>query len=215
MTRATSNRTTSSRTTPRRGRSKSEQKREQIIAAASAMFIEQGYESCSMEEIARLAGVSKQTLYSHFGSKEVLFSTAVEVACGQYSVWNEQTQQKDWAEQLEAFCLWFSALLLSPEAIGVVRACAADGGRSEVATLFWQAGPTLVRQQLRHFLSQQQELGNLQFDDIDTACCQLIALLHGESYTRRLLGLDDNTGAREQQHYAKACAKMFLAAYRP
>ncbi len=199
--------------TVKKGRSKSEEKRGQVIAAASELFLEQGYEKCSMEEIARLAGVSKQTLYSHFGSKEQLFSDAIATTCEQYQVWSQNAENKSPQQFLEAFCVNFALLLVSREAIGVLRVCISEAGRSQVAELFWQAGPANIRRQLRDFLSREHQRGNLQIDDIDTAVSQLIAMLHGEAHTRLILGVDGNVRVRELENYAKACAGLFLKAY--
>ncbi|HIK37080.1 MAG TPA: TetR/AcrR family transcriptional regulator [Geminocystis sp. M7585_C2015_104] len=52
-------------------------KTEKILAAALKLFLENGYRGTTMEEIAKTAGVSKQTLYSHFGDKEGLFKALV------------------------------------------------------------------------------------------------------------------------------------------
>ncbi len=52
-------------------------KRETILAASTAAFRDEGYESTSMDRIAELAGASKRTVYNHFGSKEALFQAVV------------------------------------------------------------------------------------------------------------------------------------------
>lgn len=44
-----------------------------VLAAAEEVFLRDGYVGASMDEVARLAGASKQTVYKHFGSKERLF----------------------------------------------------------------------------------------------------------------------------------------------
>jgi len=44
-----------------------------ILAAAARVFARRGLESCTMEEIAREAGVAKGTLYLYFPSKQELF----------------------------------------------------------------------------------------------------------------------------------------------
>lgn len=49
-------------------------KRETILDAAAAVFVNEGYESSSMDKIAEVAGASKRTVYNHFASKEELFS---------------------------------------------------------------------------------------------------------------------------------------------
>src|SRR6266852_3227063 len=51
--------------------------RARVLRAASRSFLRHGYHT-SVEEIARRAGVAKQTLYHHFPSKDELFK---EVAC--------------------------------------------------------------------------------------------------------------------------------------
>src|ERR1700730_18654570 len=57
-----------------------------IREAATTLFLRSGYLGTSMDEIAALAGVSKQTLYTHFANKEQLFS---ELARGTTDVADE------------------------------------------------------------------------------------------------------------------------------
>lgn len=55
----------------------SEAKREAIARAALMLFASDGYERTSVEAIAAEAGVSKGTVYSHYGDKESLFLSVV------------------------------------------------------------------------------------------------------------------------------------------
>lgn len=48
-----------------------------IREAAAALFLEKGYQATSVDEIAAAARVSKQTIYTHFASKEALFADLV------------------------------------------------------------------------------------------------------------------------------------------
>jgi AcrR family transcriptional regulator len=56
---------------------------ERIMRAATGLFVEQGIKKTSLEEIAHRAGVTRVTVYRHFGDKESLvrdmFSEAAEV----------------------------------------------------------------------------------------------------------------------------------------
>jgi NAD(P)-dependent dehydrogenase (short-subunit alcohol dehydrogenase family) len=56
---------------------RSSRKRRAILDAAATVFLRNGYVGASMDEIAALAAVSKQTVYKHFADKERLFSEIV------------------------------------------------------------------------------------------------------------------------------------------
>jgi AcrR family transcriptional regulator len=51
-----------------------------IIAAASRLFVEQGYAATSIEEIAAAAGVSRATVFTSVGGKPTLLKSALDVA---------------------------------------------------------------------------------------------------------------------------------------
>ena len=53
-------------------------KRSAILEAAEQVFLRDGYLGANMDELTALSGVSKQTVYAHFGSKEGLFVELVE-----------------------------------------------------------------------------------------------------------------------------------------
>jgi TetR/AcrR family transcriptional regulator of autoinduction and epiphytic fitness len=55
---------------PRAGRGGS---REAIVDAAERLFLERGFGSVSMDELAEAAGVARRTLYNQFSSKEEIF----------------------------------------------------------------------------------------------------------------------------------------------
>ena len=55
------------------GSHRSARKRRAILDAATDVFLKSGYLGTNMDEIAALSGVSKQTVYKHFASKEALF----------------------------------------------------------------------------------------------------------------------------------------------
>ena len=52
-------------------------KRLSVLAAATETFMNSGFLGANMDEIAAASGVSKQTVYKNFGSKEALFIEVV------------------------------------------------------------------------------------------------------------------------------------------
>jgi len=53
-------------------------KKEQILSGAMQTFLKNGYTRTSMDQVATVSGVSKNTIYSHFGDKEGLFTALIE-----------------------------------------------------------------------------------------------------------------------------------------
>src|SRR6201998_1697242 len=64
---------------PRRGnRLPRDERRGQLLIAASEIFVDRGYHAAGMDEIAERAGVSKPVLYQHFSSKLELYLAVLE-----------------------------------------------------------------------------------------------------------------------------------------
>ena len=63
---------------PNRNVVRGEATRAQLIAIATRMFADRGYEDTSIEAVLREAGVSRGSLYHHFPSKEALFEAVAE-----------------------------------------------------------------------------------------------------------------------------------------
>ena len=61
-----------------------EQRREQLIGVATAMFADSGYHTTSMDDVAEAAGVSKPVLYQHFTSKKDLYLAAIDAAAATF-----------------------------------------------------------------------------------------------------------------------------------
>ncbi|MGL5074364.1 MAG: TetR/AcrR family transcriptional regulator, partial [Waterburya sp.] len=59
-------------------RSKSEEKTAVILQGAMQEFLKHGYAATSMDKVAKVAKVSKATVYSHFGDKESLFNAVIQ-----------------------------------------------------------------------------------------------------------------------------------------
>jgi AcrR family transcriptional regulator len=65
---------------PPRRRLTGPQRRLSILAAASKLFGERGYENVRADDVAAAAGVSKALIYDHFRSKEVMYLELLDAA---------------------------------------------------------------------------------------------------------------------------------------
>jgi AcrR family transcriptional regulator len=63
---------------PNKNIARGEATRAQLIAIATRLFAEHGYEGTSIEAVLREAGVSRGSLYHHFAGKEALYEAVVE-----------------------------------------------------------------------------------------------------------------------------------------
>lgn len=199
-----------------RGRAKSEEKRLNILCAATDLFIEFGYAGVSMDQIADKAGVSKQTLYSHFGAKADLFVAAVKSKCIQYQLSGDSIfESKPVEEVLLLLARHLIALLLSPEGVKVHRLCCTEAEQHpEVSTLFYDAGPSYVIDMLSQYLERQDQLGTLVVENPRFAACQFLFMVKGETQMRAVFNCPDQTATDQQDAYLQSCVDLFLRGYK-
>ena len=180
------------------GRPKDMAKRAAILEAGTRLFVENGYEGTSMEAVAAVAGVSKLTVYSHFGSKQGLFVAAVRAHCDRMlpGALFERSPGTPLPERLHVVAQAVHALCTSREAIAANRVLSAPGmAGSEEARLYWEAGPARLQSDVEALLSRRAQRGELRIDPDDAAtitlaATQFIALLTGPPQVRLVLGCD-------------------------
>lgn len=206
----------------RPGRPKDMEKRAAILDAAQELFTGQGFEHTSMDAVAARAGVSKLTVYSHFGDKASLFREAVRARC--QAMVPERLYRMHPGDSLRESLLRIARhhaqLMSSTETIGLWRAVSGScsNGNRQLAQMMWEEGPTRSRELMQTLLREQVETGALEIDDVARAASQFLCLLKGDVHFRRLLGCLDEDGAQcrsEMQADAEAAVDMFLRAYAP
>jgi AcrR family transcriptional regulator len=69
------------RASSRPARLPKDQRRAQLLDAASEVFTTRGYHAAAMDDIADAAGVSKPVLYQHFESKRDLYLALLDSSC--------------------------------------------------------------------------------------------------------------------------------------
>jgi len=102
------------------------EKRRAIVEAATRLFLQQGYDGTSMDEIAAAAAVSKQTVYKQFVDKEQLFGDMVlgiaERADGIVEALNDGFARVTAAEEgLALLAETYAAAVLAPAVLALRR----------------------------------------------------------------------------------------------
>jgi AcrR family transcriptional regulator len=196
--------------------SRSEQKRAQILQAAIELFCGQGFFNTSMDEVAKKAEVSKQTVYAHFGSKDDLFVASIESKCVVHQVTHElfiDPQQPQSA--LMQFGIYFGQMIISPEALDLFKTCVAQSdSHPELSKLFFSAGPQHLLCLLETYFHRVEAVGEYRFDNRHHAAVQLCMMLFGEMRLRLELGLSVDDISAERDEYIRSSVDMFLRAYR-
>jgi AcrR family transcriptional regulator len=199
---------------------RSARKRRAILEAATTVFLRNGYLGTSMDEIAALAGVSKQTVYKHFADKERLFSEIVtatvdEIADPNY---DEVLKLRDTSEverDLRDFARRQLRAVMQPRPLQLRRLVIGEAGRfPQLGRLFYERGPGRTIDALATMFEGLASKGALELDDPRLAAAHFNWLVMSIPLNQAmLLGEDEPATPAQLGRYADAGVRAFLAAY--
>jgi len=200
-----------------KNRSKNETKRKQILVAATELFTEKGYAATSMDLIAKQADVSKQTVYSHFGSKDDLFAAAIEQKCDSYRMLDFSLEDfSDINVTLLEVAKRFFTMLTAKETLAVHKICAYEcKSYPQLSELFYQAGPERLTNEVAHLMAMLDEKGALSVANPHHAAVQFLTMLKGEAWLRIEFNTKKQLTPEEIDDYICATVAMFIRAYAP
>ncbi|MCJ8191422.1 TetR/AcrR family transcriptional regulator [Sphingomicrobium aestuariivivum] len=196
-------------------RPSSEAKRAAIVEAAARVFFEAGYEAASIEAIAAAAGVSKVTVYNHFGGKEALFKASVQAECARMEAAmaiDPAGLRRPIEEHLRLLGESFLAFTARPEMMRFDRRIAAEADRDPaIGTAFLDAGPRPMKAHMAALIAAAVEAGELEVEDPDLAAEQFVSMAKGfGEMERRYCGRSDP--ARDAERIEGAI-RTFMRAY--
>jgi TetR/AcrR family transcriptional repressor of mexJK operon len=169
-----------------------------------------------MDQIAAEAGVSKLTVYSHYGDKEALFGAAAKAWCEQQLPTSlfEAHPEVALRERLLQVGRAFFVMVSAPEAVAGHRVlCSPQLAESPVSRLFWESGPMRIQAAFAELLAKRVEAGELDIADIPRASAQFFALLKGEAHAQLVLGCCSGLPRAAAEAHVAASVDMFLRAY--
>lgn len=186
--------------------------RQRIIEAARLAFTAAGYRS-SIEHIAQLAGVAKQTVYNHFPTKEALFDEMTRENMNLFMV-SLGDNPDDPRQALLEFGRKYYESVLSGQCVSWMRMIAAEAPRfPDMAARTYQLGPVAMLDRLSDYLGRAMARGKLRRDDPGMAAEILYGMLSGAERTRMLFGVEREP--YDQEARVVAIVDCFMRAYAP
>jgi AcrR family transcriptional regulator len=170
-------------------------KRRQIIEGAYRVFLEQGFDAASMNDITREAGVSKGTIYVYFDNKLDLFEALIEdqrqvYTMGLAGLLSPQTPP---AEALTAYGLAMLKMVTRRDVVRAQRAVIAMSERlPELGRRFHQAGPEHTRALVARYLEQANLTPGPAAKDPKLAAQLFVDMCASFSSRERLYGKDED-----------------------
>ena len=187
---------------------RSARKNAAIVSAATHVFLDRGYAGASMDEVARRAEVSKQTVYKHFADKKTLFEHVMRATSEPMHAAIATTETGDLGTDLRAYG---DALLKQVIAADVVRLrhiILSEADRfPDLAAAWHAAGPDRTIDDLAI------RLAPLRLPDPHRAAEQLMWLLIADPLLRSLFVPGATLTTAERKARVDAAVTTFLAAY--
>lgn len=195
----------------RRGR-----KFDQVLAGARDVFMTDGFEGASVDDIARAAGVSKATLYSYFPDKRLLFMEVAKCECARQA--DQALETIDLSQPvrdvLRKGASQMIGFITSELGQKIFRICVGESERfPTIGEEFYDSGPGLIHQRLVSFFAIATERGELAIDDLDLAAEQFHALCKAGIFDRIIFHKDKSVTDSGRTRVIDGAIEMFMARY--
>lgn len=198
-------------------RTRSEEKRRQIVRVAAKAFEELGYERTSMLTIAERFSGSKQTLYNYFPSKEDLLRAVLDFDVGEVvnQAMREFGAEKNLRKALIRLGVAFLNGQLASSAMSNIRIVSTQPAESNLGTEFFENVLRPAWERVSDAFKSLMDEGKLRKSDPWRAALHWKGLVLLDLFDRRLLGAMTAADPKEVEAAAKDAADAFLKIYGP
>lgn len=191
-------------------------KYDQVLAGARTVFMSDGFEGASVDEIARVAEVSKATLYKYFADKRQLFMAVANVECQRQagSALNSIDRSAAPRDVLGQTGRHFLGFITSEFGQQIFRICVAESDRfPELGRSFYESGPAVMRAEMAGYFAQACARGELVIEDYVMAADQFGELCKADLWTRLMFGVLKTASTADIDRVVDNAVETFLARY--
>ncbi|WP_123027723.1 TetR/AcrR family transcriptional regulator [Mycolicibacterium stellerae] len=201
---------------------RSARKRQTILIAGQQLFLSNGYQGTSMDQVAATAAVSKQTVYKHFGEKrELLFAIVSDALDTAASTIRDRiaalTVSGDLESDLVLLAGDYLRTVLDERVVQLRRLVIGEANRlPELARLYYEHAPLRTLTALTETFGELDRRGVLNTPEPSLAAEHFAFLVVGRPIDQALFqGAPKVLVDFDVEAYARAAVDVFLAAYRP
>jgi TetR/AcrR family transcriptional repressor of mexJK operon len=195
-------------------------KRKAIVTAATTLFLRSGYQGTSMDQVAALAGVSKQTVYKQFADKERLFGEVVSGISGRVDAFIADATATlnatvDLPGDLRDLARRYVVAVMQPEVLQLRRLMISEANRfPDLGRAYYERGPERVVAALARAFHDLTNRGLLSAADPLLAARHFAFLVLSIPMDRALVCGDAAQFSRsELESLADSGVAVFLAAH--
>ncbi len=190
-------------------------KRRQILAGASKVFMDLGFDGASMGEIARAAGVSKGTLYVYFADMNRLFEAIVEQEMlDQQKVAFNFAPERDVPTTLREFGQAYIELLCRPGGGSAIRTVMAIAERMpEVGRRYYEQVLEKTINRFAAYLEAHVQAGEIAIPDCQLAASQFMQMCQASLFLRFIFQAAPPPSSERIAEVVESATRMFLAGY--
>ena len=193
-------------------------RRDRMLAAARACFMEKGLKGPSLDDIIAQTGGSRRNIYDLFGDKEGLFEAVLLQLIGEILekadvLPDAEMEPRQW---LEEFGRRFLRGMLSPVVIGAFRQLIAiSADRRDLGRQAYRRGPAVLHGKLAAYLETQVARGTLEVADPLAAARMLTEMIKGDFQLRLLMTGQREFSDEEIAAHVQKAVRLFLDGTRP
>jgi TetR/AcrR family transcriptional regulator of autoinduction and epiphytic fitness len=191
-----------------------EENRAALLAAAEALFLENGYDRTSLARVARSAAVSKATLFKQFPTKASLFEATV-LAVGQAS--GREVTDPPTGDLYAGFLAlgWeYAKVLRHPHTADLIRLVIAEAPRfPELRERTFDFGTLPALAALSRYLRAEQDAGLVTMDSPEIAAAQFLGMIATAIFWPRLVHANWSITEEEERRAVEEAVRTMVARY--